>query len=120
MRQGQERKTTKKAIKNPTTQDIYWAAGFCEGEATFYHKKGSGEVHINQKNSLEPLQKMLSLFGGNIYKIHSRAKGGYYFDIWGIVGSRARGFMMTIFPLMSPKRKNQIKKVLGYSNGFCI
>lgn len=112
----QEWKTTKKAIKSSTLRDIEWAAGFCEGEASF--EKIVGTVRLCQTKSREPLQKMLDLFGGTIQHVDrstSRAKGvkGRDPEMWVICGARARGFMMTIYSLMSPKRQKQIRKALG-------
>lgn len=113
---------TKKAIKSPTLLDIAWAAGFCEGEASFGFygpkERGSERVSIAQVNK-EPLQKMLDLFGGNI-SFSSRQKdrdlGIKNNDIfqWYLNGARARGFMMTVYSFMSLKRRNQIKKALRY------
>jgi hypothetical protein len=111
---GREKDTTIKATKSPTLKDIYWVAGFCEGEATF----NRSSVHLNQTQCREPLQRMLDLYGGNINPIDNskqRLTGIKARDAeeWRIYGSRARGFMMTIYPLMSPKRQKQIRRALG-------
>lgn len=113
-----ERKQTKKAIKMATLRDIEWAAGFCEGEASFGKTRNSASVALPQTESREPLERMLSLFGGSINfidntKIRQQGINRRDQELWSISGSRARGFMMTIYSLMSPKRQYQIKIALG-------
>lgn len=111
---GREKIKTKKSIQSPTLRDIEWSAGFCEGEASFNESR----VQLSQTESRTPLQKMLDLFGGNIVKrsfVKRRLKGIKARDaeIWIVSGSRARGFMMTIYSLMSPKRQKQIRRALN-------
>jgi len=82
--------------------DIGYAAGFYEGEGTFF-KVSSGKsciVSITQKDP-EPLVKMQKLFGGEI-----RVSNGY--NYWRLHGVKARGFILTIFSLLSRRRKEQI------------
>lgn len=114
---GLESKNTKKAIKFPTLRDIEWAAGFCEGEACFTKAGRTQAVLLPQTRSREPLQKMLDLFGGTIRKVKSQKNRkfgikGKASELWSIHGSRARGFMMTVYTLMSPRRQKQIRKAL--------
>lgn len=113
---GYERSSTKKAVKSPTIADLYWAAGFCEGEATFCYAKYSQSAKIPQTDNLDSLKKMLDLFGGSISKKRAVSKSGFVNSrpqrVWQICGSRARGFMMTIYSLMSKRRKKQIRKAL--------
>lgn len=108
---GYERKNTKKSIQSPTIKDVAWAAGFCEGEASFqYGTSGTSRVSLPQVN-IEPLNKMLNLFGGAIYKRPT-------ISVWHISGARARGFMMTIYSFMSDKRKKQIKSALNLKDNL--
>src|SRR3990167_7593139 len=107
------------ATEHPSIQDIYWTAGFCEGEASFcrdIRRKYYQRVQLPQvEDNLWALQKMQRLFGGSISSVWKNAyskRGMREQYRWIISGSRARGFMMTIFSLMSPKRKSQIQRAL--------
>lgn len=121
---GKERNNTKKATKSPTLLEIAWAAGFYEGEgncrANGKFKSGklrSASVHIYQRD-IEPLEKMLVLFGGRICKtkrnnnrrLGINTKDGHS---WYLSGSRARGFAMTMYVFLTTRRKLQIRKTLG-------
>lgn len=90
-------------------KNIHWAAGFIEGEGSFcIRKKKSGnysQVSASQKQK-EPLERLQKIFGGAIYT----EKTTMY--RWQTNGSLARGIAMTLYSLMSPRRKEQIKKML--------
>lgn len=92
--------------------DLHWAAGLLEGEGYFSaSKKGAECVQVAQVNS-EPLAKLRKLFGGNIgYAPAQSEKSRDYFR-WGLGGTRARGVMMTLFPLLSELRQEQIRAAL--------
>lgn len=84
--------------------DIGYAAGFYEGEGSFI-KATSGTtsyVSITQKD-IEPLLKMQKLFGGTITQYN-----GY--NYWRLFGVECRGFVLTIFTLLSARRRKQILK----------
>jgi len=83
---------------------LEWAAGFVEGEASFQNQAGSPTMHAPQVNR-EPLVRMLVLFGGTI---DPPRKVGSPTSCWRISGARARGVMLTLYPLLSEKRKQQI------------
>lgn len=88
-------------------KDIYWAAGFMEGEGSFrFTKSKSGQVSAPQKQS-ECLERLQSMFGGSIYGPETTGRDIYQ---WQLNGDKAVGIMMMLFPLMSQKRKAQIKK----------
>lgn len=108
-RLGIEGEDTAKAIRLPTIRDLEWIAGFLEGEGSFGYNSGSGQVGVSQVN-LEPLTRLLNLLGGNIYPVKLNNKNPNWNDAyaWHITGSRARGVMMTVYPLMTEKRKHQI------------
>ena len=103
-----EHRGTLKATVHPTSRQLEWAAGFLEGEGHFERTKSSGSylVSASQKER-EPLEKLLALFGGQI-GVLQRGKWGTYWQ-WRVCGARARGVMMTVFVLMSRRRKDQIK-----------
>jgi len=92
--------------------DICWAAGFLEGEGYFRYHQNQGRVTAVQVQR-EPLEKLGKFFFGKIYRTtknpNPRAQRSY---IWTATGARAIGIMMTLYSLMSPERKAQIKKAL--------
>ncbi len=97
--------------KSPTMIDIAWAAGLYEGEGhcgfTSKGTKGSAKAVISQKDPWV-LEKMRPMFGGSVGKPTKHQACGH----WVVFGARARGFLMTIYPYLSPRRKEQVKKVL--------
>ncbi len=88
------------------TTDLYWAAGFLEGEGSFLAHTGCCRVSANQVQR-QPLERLAFLFGGSI-RYHKNK-----IWVWRINGTWARGVMMTLFGLMSFKRKGQIRKALS-------
>ena len=91
----------------PTIRDIIWAAGFYEGEGTCGHNGGhSCQVGITQKDAWT-LRRMQALFGGGVGE---QGRRGCF--QWHISGARARGFLMTIYGLLSPRRQAQIRAAL--------
>lgn len=98
--------------ENPTIQKICWAAGVYEGDGTV----GGGVVSVFQKDRWI-LDKLQTLFGGSV----SISKDGRYptrtYHMWKIAGARARGFLMTIYELLSPRRQAQALPVFTASGG---
>jgi len=95
----------------PLIEDIRWAAGFYEGEGTctFIERipgHGSERAAIVQVNEW-PLKWMRERFGGHIGGTRGRS-----WQQWQIYGARARGFLQTIYVLVSPRRQEQIRKAL--------
>lgn len=79
--------------------NIGWAAGFYEGEGSFIEP---GYVSITQKD-INPLIKIRDIFGGKI-----NLYNGYYY--WRLHGLEMRQFILTIFTLLSDRRRKQILK----------
>lgn len=90
---------------HPNIKDIYWATGIYEGEGTCSKGNRSVQLFICQKD-IWILNKLKTLFGGNIGKSN-------HCHQWHIHGARARGFLMTIYCLLSPRRQEQVRKALG-------
>ena len=112
---GFEHPTTKKASRSPTMRDIEWAAGFLEGEGCFTQSTKGCEVitAVQTVDNLHPLNKLLDLFGGSVrmsYKAFDNCKECHR---WQVSGSRARGIMMTLYTLLSPKKQEHIHKALA-------
>jgi len=101
--------------RSPSLRDLEWAAGFLEGEGHFR----SSRVEAKQISTTEPLERLLAIFGGHVETFsmeYRRQQGGKANDgsIWGVGGARARGVMMTLFPLLSTRRKAQIRGALTW------
>lgn len=114
-RLGKEGRNTVRAATSPTLGDLQWAAGFIEGEGHFQPNRKSGSAHAVQKDP-EPILKLQSLFGGTVSSrsvVTRGARRSYWH--WDVSGARARGFMMTIFGLMTKRRQGQIRVALGVS-----
>lgn len=95
---------------HPTIKDICWAAGIYEGEGCCYFKSGTQYVQIGNMDSWI-IHKIQDLFGGGTIT-KRKIKNGIFYD-WRICGSIARGFLMTIFSLLSPRRKKKIIEILN-------
>jgi hypothetical protein len=96
-----------------TTTDLHWAAGFLEGEGSF----GNGGAGIGMNASQvqkEPLEKLQRLFGGNLHLDNTSIKHPNHQNCWHwtLVGRAGAAIMMTLYVLMSTRRKQQIEKYL--------
>lgn len=116
---GRERRETLKATTVVTTRDIIWASGFLEGEGTFYNSAGAARrrlgtsyVSVYQVNK-EPVERLLTIFGGSLSLRAARGVRMKPTWVWRASGSRARGIVLTVFPLMSQKRQGQIREALN-------
>lgn len=97
-----------------TISDLKWAAGFLEGEGSFYSNKKSASLHVSA-NQVErwPLDQLHEMFGGRIRirkSQHINWKDQWH---WETNGVRAAGIMMSLYFFLSPKRKQQIKDALN-------
>ena len=103
-----------KATKSPTPRELEWAAGFLEGEGCF---SGSRSLISASQSSREPLDRLQGLFGGSIgqyaYTSSWRKGGKKAYWLWTVTGSRARGVMMTLYSLLTIRRKEQIRQSLA-------
>ena len=96
-----------------TLRDLEWTAGFYEGEGSvFLSTNGSLTTSISQVQRW-PLERMVSLFGGTIRTSHKAQGNHQHCYQWRLVGPAATGFIMTLFTLLSPRRKEQIEDVLA-------
>lgn len=92
------------ATETPTICDIAWAAGIFEGEGTCSDLQSAS---VTQKNTWI-LHRLEALFGGRIQLNYSNGCSR-----WRVTGSRARGFLMTVYLFLSPNRKLQVLSFLG-------
>lgn len=92
------------AKRTPTVADIAWAAGIFEGEGSVA-SVGGARAYVGQKDRWI-LERLRDLFGGTISLARNQKYAAEYWS-WHISGTRARGFLMTIFGFLSPRRKEQ-------------
>lgn len=130
---GKEYGPSKASLRPATMLDLYWAAGFLEGEGSFraqsYKKKsGNGRGWVERRIDAcqvqrEPLERLHAVFGGRIMlrtdaqvsvladgrEIHNRQPR----YVWYVNSARAGGIMLTLYSFMSPKRREQIRTALS-------
>lgn len=95
----------------PTTVDLAWLAGFLEGEGSFGFTQSSACVSAKQVQRW-PLEVCLRIVGGRINSSPKPTPTSQPFFTWAVGGRIAAGLMMTLYPLLSPRRKQQIDAVL--------
>jgi len=93
-----------------STLEISWAAGFIEGEGSFANA-GSPQVMAAQVQR-QPLERLLRLFGGSIWQRSTKGFSTKPIWCWAVSGTRAAQVMMTLYCLMSDRRKDQIAAAL--------
>jgi hypothetical protein len=93
------------------SRDIGWVAGFLEGEGYFSWNRTAISVQASQVQR-EPLDRLQQLIGGRINGPYATGNQSPYYR-WSLCGTRAAELCMTIFVLMSPKRKDKIRTVLA-------
>ncbi len=100
---------------NIDLKDVYWTAGFLDGEGSFnlvggnYGRSHTIAVTVGQKGR-ELLDRLQVLYGGAIHQRKTSSK----LHVWRLHASRAVGLMLTIYTLMSSRRQAQIRKALKY------
>jgi len=99
--------------------DIHWVAGFLEGEGSFVgYSPLSARIHschvsAEQKQKW-PLEKLGFIIPGKLYLRCRGSKEKYPIWCWTTDVPTGAGLMMTIYPLMSPKRQEQIRNALFF------
>lgn len=104
------------AAQRPTIRDLEWAAGFYEGEGSCScgNRPGDGFQVTMHQNNVEPLKRFYSIFGGREPYVSRAALGNRQSQHrWYASGSRARGIVLTLYPLLSARRQAQIRVALG-------
>jgi hypothetical protein len=107
---GWEKKKTARASVPYSKEGLLWAAGLLEGEGSF-HRGTTTEVVSCAQVDTWVTDKLLKLFGGSLYR--KRNTSGSEQVQWQVNGGRARGLMMTLYTLLSPRRQAQIARALG-------
>lgn len=89
-------------------KELYWAAGFIEGEGNFSVRSCNRlRIEVGQ-NSPECLERLQILFGRGVVS----RKHDSIFHRWTLFGNHAASVMMTLFPLMSTRRQMEIRTCL--------
>lgn len=103
---GVVHRTTVKATCSPDIIRLAWIAGFLEGEGCFYGtSKGTSHSIVAVQKDPESLMFLQQYLGGSVNKISTNERDYWR---WLVSGSRARGIMMTIYLMMSVRRREQI------------
>jgi len=92
-------------------RDLYWAAGFLEGEGSFGLARKTVNISADQVQR-EPLERLQRIFGGPIYQCSPKGRQVQPYFKWNVYGPRAAGVAMTLFAIMSPRRQQQIVSAL--------
>ena len=93
-----------------TVADLQLLAGFLEGEGSFGQEYRRARVSANQVQRW-PLDRCRQLLGGSICFSPKSGKNGLY--CWHLTGVAGAGLMMTLYPLLSPKRQRQCRTALS-------
>jgi len=94
-------------------EDIYWIAGFLEGEGSFMRCGGTITVQAAQVQK-DPIDKLVDLCQGRVgYYERDNPKHNNYYR-WAIYGEAAELVMKAIYPIMSSKRKAKIGELLSW------
>ena len=96
-----------------STRDLYWTAGFLDGDGSFLFSKARNLTVQAVQVQRWPLDKLQRMFGGSI-SIHPYPDRPNWQSVhrWTLSTTKAAGLMMTLYPLMTVYRKGQIKKAL--------
>lgn len=90
-----------------STLHLAWAAGFLEGEGSFSSCVTAAQV---QK---EPIERLAAMFGGRITRRTTKGHGTQPIWVWALPNRRSIEIMMTLYVLMSPRRRQQIETALA-------
>ena len=108
---------------SPHIRELEWAAGFLEGEGSFHGSKReskSGVTYIVSAKQVtcDPLVRLQCIFGGQIgytnRENENTMPNAQPIFRWSTSGSRARGIAMTMYKLVTNRRKAQIHEMLSH------
>lgn len=107
-----------KAAEPLNIYELHWAAGFLEGEGSFNASNTSGRARtryikiVCPQVQLEPLERLQKVMRCGAISLR-RTEGRGEIHEWSCCGTNAAAWMMTLWSLMSPKRRGQIEKCLS-------
>ena len=93
--------------------DIAWFAGIIEGEGTFKYLRFCPGITISMTDK-DTIERCAKIIRYKKLKIHTylRKDGNSNMHTIALWGNRAIQWMMTIYPLMSARRKAKIRSIL--------
>ena len=97
------------------TKDLYWAAGFLEGEGCFSRTgKGRTPTVTAVQVDKEPLERLHAIFGGTLcfYQRKPGEKGRDYW-IWRTSSALSVGVMLTLWSMLSERRQERIREIIS-------
>lgn len=96
-----------------TPRDLGWIAGFLEGEGSFLLVTGTRCLHVTASQvQREPLDRLMAMLGGTML-LRPREGNSSPIWRWQLAGVAAAGLAMTVYPMMSPRRREQILRCLA-------
>ena len=93
-----------------STIELAWAAGFLEGEGSFLNY-GSPCVTAAQVHP-EPIERINRIFPGTVSQRKTHGFSDKTITVWKAKSGLSIEIMMTLYTLMSPKRKGEIDACL--------
>lgn len=91
-----------------TLADLHWTAGALDAKGSFATWNCRPIVRMGHKKG-DVLDRLKRLYGGALFYSSGGACGTY---IWCVVGSRAIALALTLFTLMSERRKREIASMV--------
>ena len=91
--------------------NLHWLAGYLEGEGCFYYggsrKYPTLRITV-ESTDLDVISRVASMFNRAICgpKKHNPGQDTYY---TAIAGAPSAGWMMTLYPMLSTRRKSKIR-----------
>lgn len=96
-----------------TSHNIYWLAGWLEGEGAFIWNKARSTPIIEARSiDVGTVRRVAKLMGGLVRAPKYNGPKSQPISQVSVTGANAVGWMMTIYPLMEPRRRAQIRMVL--------
>ena len=92
--------------------EVAWAAGLLEGEGSFVKRHVHSSAITCSSTDLDTLEKLASIFGGNIVKLKKRKSHWKDAWAWYVSGQKAYNVMGKILPFMMCRRSKQIVVVM--------
>lgn len=88
--------------------ELKWVAGFLEGEGSFVAHNGSPTVSALQVQKW-PIEKLNIFLKGKVYPQKTKRQTAW---VWRLNVLNSISIMMTLYSIMSPRRKEQINKCI--------
>jgi len=103
---------------NMEDKDLYWLAGWLEGEGSFVGKSGNQTKCgiVGACTDEDVIIRVASLFESSYVKSNRRSNDKpHWKDVYktSIHGNRAKILMLKLYPLMGKRRQEQITKVVN-------